>query len=497
MKKKSFMYNTLLMTGANAITRATGFFYRIYLSRRIGAEGLGLYGLVTPIYTICCAVVASGLPVAAMKTISECHAEGDRPRAKSATIMSLFLVMALSLPLFLIVFCGASPLSHILGDSRTKPSLTILAFAILITGFENIYKSSFYSEGRAALPAVAEISEQLFRILLVIALLSTVAKSDITRSSAILSFGTFAGEVLSLIVLSAAYAHHTKRQKYRLERRLIGELSKTAAPVTLARTAETILSSGCNILVPLLFTLYGFSNREALSLLGVISGMVMPLLFLPYLFTNALCVNLVPFVSANLAKGNHGAVLHKAEQCLVITALCTFPSAAILCIYASPIATRLFADSRVALFLPPMAIGGVLSTFRHILTALMNACGKAKTASLHSFLGNVAELVLLCLLVPRFGAFGYIASYIISNAVLLFPSAVTTAVALHLDMAVLKKTLLPLLPTAAAFLFVIPFTRSPHLSFLLFSGLAASSIYLIGAYFLCFEKKIIFFSKIP
>lgn len=497
MKKQSFTYNTLLMTGANAITRAIGFFYRIYLSRVIGAEGLGLYGLVTPVYSICCAIVASGLPVAAMKTISECHAESNKERAKGATVTSLFLVMALSLPLFLIVLCGASPLSNLLGDSRTAPSLSILAFAILITGFENIYKSSFYSEGRASLPAVAEVSEQLFRILLVIVLLSTVAKGDITRSSAVLTFGTFAGEVLSLIVLSSAYARHTKGQARLINRRLVSELSKTAAPVTLARTAETILSSGSNILIPVLLTLYGFSKKEALSLLGVISGMVMPLLFLPYLFTNALCVNLVPFVSANLAKGNLGAVLRKAEQCLVITALCSFPSAAVLCVYASPIASHLFADSRVALFLPPMAIGGVLATFRHVFTALMNACGKAKTASFYSFFGNVAELALLCLLIPHFGAFGYIAAYVLSNAVLIIPSALTTASALHLDGAVFGKTLLPLLPTAASFLLVLPFARATLLLPVLFSALGALVLYVLSTYFLYFDKKIIFFSKIP
>ena len=34
---------TLLLTGAGLVTRLIGFFYKIFLSRTIGAEGIGIY----------------------------------------------------------------------------------------------------------------------------------------------------------------------------------------------------------------------------------------------------------------------------------------------------------------------------------------------------------------------------------------------------------------------------------------------------------------------
>ncbi|MBQ2105373.1 MAG: oligosaccharide flippase family protein, partial [Lachnospiraceae bacterium] len=49
---------TLFLTASGLISRILGFFYRIYLSRTIGAEGLGIYQMVFPIYGICFSLCA-------------------------------------------------------------------------------------------------------------------------------------------------------------------------------------------------------------------------------------------------------------------------------------------------------------------------------------------------------------------------------------------------------------------------------------------------------
>ena len=41
-KKRAFLTGTLLLTAAGFLCRLLGFFYRIFLSRTIGAEGLGI-----------------------------------------------------------------------------------------------------------------------------------------------------------------------------------------------------------------------------------------------------------------------------------------------------------------------------------------------------------------------------------------------------------------------------------------------------------------------
>ncbi|MBQ2426539.1 MAG: oligosaccharide flippase family protein, partial [Lachnospiraceae bacterium] len=49
LRTHTLIAGTLFLTAAGLISRILGFFYRIYLSHTIGAEGLGIYQMVFPI----------------------------------------------------------------------------------------------------------------------------------------------------------------------------------------------------------------------------------------------------------------------------------------------------------------------------------------------------------------------------------------------------------------------------------------------------------------
>ena len=59
MTKSTFITGTLLLTLAGVLTRIIGFFYRIFLSRTIGAEGLGIYQLISPVMALGFAITAA------------------------------------------------------------------------------------------------------------------------------------------------------------------------------------------------------------------------------------------------------------------------------------------------------------------------------------------------------------------------------------------------------------------------------------------------------
>ena len=51
-KTHPLITGTILLTAAGLLSRVLGFFYRIFLSRTIGAEGLGIYQMIFPVYGI-------------------------------------------------------------------------------------------------------------------------------------------------------------------------------------------------------------------------------------------------------------------------------------------------------------------------------------------------------------------------------------------------------------------------------------------------------------
>ena len=61
MKKNTAVSGTLILASAGFVTRLIGFIYRILISRLIGAQALGLFGLISPIYFFAFTLCGSGV----------------------------------------------------------------------------------------------------------------------------------------------------------------------------------------------------------------------------------------------------------------------------------------------------------------------------------------------------------------------------------------------------------------------------------------------------
>ena len=76
MKKQSLIKGSLILGIAGILTRFLGLFFRWPLVMLIGDEGIGYYQLSYPLYMFFVAM-ASGVPIAMSKLISERNAVGD------------------------------------------------------------------------------------------------------------------------------------------------------------------------------------------------------------------------------------------------------------------------------------------------------------------------------------------------------------------------------------------------------------------------------------
>ena len=73
----SIVAGTLLLTATGLFSQVVGFLYRIALSRLIGAETMGLYQLVMPVYSVLLSLTAVGLTVAVSTLSAKHYALGD------------------------------------------------------------------------------------------------------------------------------------------------------------------------------------------------------------------------------------------------------------------------------------------------------------------------------------------------------------------------------------------------------------------------------------
>ena len=57
-RKKALLLGTVILTATGFLTRIIGFFYRIFLSRTMGAKEIGLFQLLSPVNALCAAPVS-------------------------------------------------------------------------------------------------------------------------------------------------------------------------------------------------------------------------------------------------------------------------------------------------------------------------------------------------------------------------------------------------------------------------------------------------------
>jgi stage V sporulation protein B len=64
LSRQSFLQGALVLAAAGLVSKLLGILYRIPFARLVGAEGMGLYQMAYPIYTMVLAVATAGFPVA-------------------------------------------------------------------------------------------------------------------------------------------------------------------------------------------------------------------------------------------------------------------------------------------------------------------------------------------------------------------------------------------------------------------------------------------------
>lgn len=162
-KKRAFLTGTLLLTAAGFLCRLLGFFYRIFLSRAIGAEGLGIYNMVHPVYGICFAICGGSIQTALSQYIAAHESQGRR-----IFRTGLYISMVLSgILAFLICHEQDWIAARILMEPRCSPYLPVMGLSLPFASFHACANGYCYGSQKSRVPAFSQVAEQVVRMSLV------------------------------------------------------------------------------------------------------------------------------------------------------------------------------------------------------------------------------------------------------------------------------------------------------------------------------------------
>lgn len=352
-KQNPLFTGTIILTLTGMITRLIGFYYRIYLTRLFGEEGMGIYQLTNPVLSISFALTSAGFQTTISKVISEYRSDSHKTDSK-ALWYSMGISTFLSVICTYVVYTYADYIGSVwFGETRTVELIKVLAFSIPLSSIHSCINGYFYGDRKAALPAFTQLAEQIARVLSVY-IINTVTinhSGEVTPVCA--AMGLTIGELISFLISVVTY-YLDRRKKAKLPQLttqpysvIMPKILAMVIPLTANRIIINILQSIESVSIPSMLKQYGLTTSQALSIYGVVTGMVLPLIFFPNSVTGSMAVLLLPAISESSAQGNidvtKKSVIQSIKYSLLLGFIC-------LCIFVpfGPFIGNLLFDSAIA-----------------------------------------------------------------------------------------------------------------------------------------------------
>lgn len=423
MSKKSFIGGTIILMAAGFVVRILGFIYRIYLSNLIGAEGMGLFALISPIYSLVILTLTSGISIAVSKLVAEELARKHIVNLKRITYCALVIVVAAGIAVSVFMFFYSRFIVEvILKDSRTYYSLMLLIPCIPVIAAASAIKGYFYGIQDVVPTAVSQIVEQLVRITLVMAMAGYFLNIGLEYACALAVIGMAFGEIANLLVVAFVYFRRKSEKAFgsaskrglMRKRSIVKELAKISIPVSFNRFINSIMTAVEDILIPSRLVAGGLDHKSSLEEYGRLIGMAMPLLYFPSVITSALSTTLVAAISEGMSLKNYRMVNYRISKSLQFTFVIGFIFTAVFLAYPVEIGDLLYKKENIGKMLYILSFTCVFLYVQQTLLGILNGLGKQGISLRNSLIGSTIRIGFVYYAIPVYGITGYVWGIIVS-----------------------------------------------------------------------------------
>ena len=424
INKHPLLTGSFLLTLAGFISRLIGFFYRMYLSQLFGEEGMGIYQLVGPVMALSFSLTAAGFQTSISKFVAE--QTGNSTSERSGLYRPLILGLSISLPLsfLLMFFLQGNALfiaTHFLQEPRTAPLLRILALSLPLSAAHACINGFFYGCKKAAIPAICQLAEQLFRVLSVYIIATAALLKGRTPTLTITCIGILLGEIAATLLCVLTLLYHSKKPAITIhniktitsdipsdKRFTYGMLLSMAIPLIANRLTLNLLQSIETVSLPARLRIYGYDQSTALSVYGVLTGMAFPLLFFPNAITSAFAVLLLPLISERISFGDKAGVRKLTLKTIRYCAILGFSCMLIFLFLGKQLGILLFHSQLAGIFIQTLSFICPFLYLNNTLSAILQGMGKVITLFFINVSALLLRLLFIFTFVPSHGIQGYL-----------------------------------------------------------------------------------------
>lgn len=392
--RKNLVKGGLILAIFSFLSKVIGVFYRIPLTNALGAEGLGIYQLIFPVYALLVSLTSQALPVIVARTMPAY--DEDLSNSFFGAVMRYALIAGLLSTAILVVI--AKPLSYLQGSDEGIWGYFAIAPALFFVPILSALRGWFNSRLDNFPTAISGVLEQLFKLSGVVGAFIFAKYPTAIRVAVALSGITFA----ELLTTLACFILFLKRGG-KISRKIkipVKTITSSIMPLTIGGLIFPLTVFIDSILTVRLLTLNGVEETLAISEYGILSGAVGAIINLPSTLALSFAVTVVPVIAEAKRKRNILGIKTGESNALKWTLLICLPCVSGI-IALAPETVRLFYsslseyESGLASFLMRISTAQIIPvTLLQIYGAYLQALDKSVTSTRNMLIGGVVKILL-------------------------------------------------------------------------------------------------------
>ena len=419
-KPTPIFYNALLLTAVNLLLRMVGTSFQVYISRQMGAAGVGLLQLTMSVGSLALVTGMAGVRTATMYLTA--GALGRKRPGQVRWILSACVHYSLlfSGTVAVMLYGFSGPMAKLwIQQPQTSDALKLLALFLPVTCLCGVMSGYFTAANRIRTLAAVEVAEQLLSMGITMATLILWARDHSGRACQSVILGSGAGACLTLLCLLLLRLREPSPEEPSAP--VYRQLLDTALPLGAADVLKSGINTAENLMVPRRLSLNA-SITSPLAAFGALSGMVFPVVMFPACILFALAELLIPELSRCAAAESRGRIRYLTRTGLGISILYGSFFSGGICLLAEPLCLALYGSTEAV---SQMRLYSLLIPMLYcdcIVDAMTKGLGQQKICVRYNIITSTLDVIFLYFLLPKYGMAGYFLSFTLTHMLNFFLS---------------------------------------------------------------------------
>ena len=382
-KRNGLMSGATVLATGSVVAKVVGALYRIPLTNVLGAEGMGMYQLVFPVFALFMVLSSAGVPTALSRIVAEKRALGEG--VKKYLFASLAVLALLSVVSTVLVLTLARPLAKWQGNENVALGFQIIAPSIFFVGIIAGFRGWFQGEMYMLPTALSNVIEQAVKLGLGLFLAVYLKPYGLIWSVAGAFIGVTVSEIVTMVYLIITYLYRQRKNKVNdriltFDKKEGARMFKIAFPIAIVAILMPLSNFFDSFMVVNLLKFNGMDTTVATANYGLLSGPVTSLVNMPVVFIMSLAIAIVPSVSVSRAERDINSILFKSRLSLKLAYTIGIPSAVFMMVFAKEIISVLYssldensvliASKLLTITAPNILIMSVMQIYVSLLQAL-------------------------------------------------------------------------------------------------------------------------------